>query len=128
MPISPSPSPIDYTGSSAPDGSLVQITETTQPGQVLDEPSTAAAASDRTPIGINVYSIWACNIDSAVHTLNLQWGGDTDAELLTVDLVAGSGIVTVVDEWQLSTLATIKAWADTGSVINVKLQKRPFQP
>lgn len=125
MPISGSATPADYTSSEAPLGTLIPITETSQPGQVIDTPSTAAGVGQRSPLGIKIVTLKAVNIDTADHTLHVQWGGDTNGDMISVNVVHGAGFVLVIDEDSIAESATIKAWADAASYINIKFEKRP---
>lgn len=103
--------------SGSTNGKPIPVAATSSPGTTIHTAITGTGGSDE------IY-LWVSNIDSASHSLTLQWGGTTDAEMLTktCSIPANSPPIPIAPGISLQNSLIVKAFADTTNVLNISGQ------
>lgn len=118
-------------GTVAATGLLIPLTTVADPGQDVDVPAPSELLGDEryaTNPPLDVIKISAVNVDTGGdHWIHVQWGGAGAGCRISRKLVAGSGLLVIVDEELVQLGTPIKAWADAANVVNVKLTKWPHR-
>lgn len=88
----------------------VQVTDTASPGQTFHT---------QTGAGFDSLYMFACNNSTSDVTLTVEWGGSAIGQRFQFPLIAKSGLVEVIDGWQIANGGTVALFCGTASVVNV---------
>lgn len=101
--------------SGSTDGKSVLIAATASTG-------TTVHTGPSTSTDMDEVWLYASNIDSAAHTLTIQWGGTATQDAITLTIPAYQGLVVVAPGLPLNGNATplvIRAYADTTNKVTL---------